>query len=489
MRILLLLLLFWLFGSQVQSQVCSVTGKVSAGAQIIISYEGSTFLDFVRDTIVADSGGHFTYSVRLANGPRRCYLNFSDKELTVWAVDAKDISMEASADGKISFFGETREVQHYLLNNHDQWSEIYNNIERNDIMHDLSKPHSDQYFDIQDQITAARIDYLHNSISTSGIDSTINKSFIRREEQDLIYHNLYYKLNFNNPKLAKFKFSSTRTADPNVEYYGYTEDNPFDKRQLLESRTFLGFANLFFIQTAAQSLKKVKVVGNRESYYYQVFSVIDSITHDDYCRQIHKIFFLQDELKDLALGGSVSDLTPALFKKYLGSVEKLPSAVNEMVALKRLFQEKQDALARLTNIRIANCAVLDEFGKQFDLASLRGRLVYINVWASWCGPCIESLPDWNLLVKQWAEDKNVVFLMISIDSSPEKWKSALNKYQPTALQLISPGDFEKSDFAGKLNIRVLPTYLLIDKNGKTISTRAARPTEIQLTTFLETFSR
>jgi len=471
-----------------ESQVCKINGKFPGIREVVISYNGSSFLDIIKDTIATNSDGSFSYEVLLPGKPRKCYLSFSERELVVWAVTSTEISIELGSNGQLIFAGETKDIQYYLLNKDDEWAKIYKNFQKKDLFQHLSKPYSDEYFHIQDQITSSRIQYLKNSIYLQNKDKLLHDNFVRRETDELIFSNLYYKLNYGSARIDKFEFTSKKGGGQSGEYYGYTKKDPFNDRELLKSHQFLEFSNMFFIQLAIKSIRRQNLAGKRETYLREVFAAVDSISPDEYCSQIHKIYFLMDELKDLTYEGSEADLTPELFDRYLATIEKHPLTVNEVAKLKSLVQAKYIELKNLAGSSIDNCILVDQSGQPFDLTLLQGKLIYIDVWASWCSPCLESMPLWDSLVKKWESNKNITFLMVSIDATAEKWKNALVKYKPAGLQLISPGDFKESDFAKKLKLDVLPAYILISSNGKIITTRAPRPGSIQLTTLLELYS-
>ena len=97
----------------------------------------------------------------------------------------------------------------------------------------------------------------------------------------------------------------------------------------------------------------------------------------------------------------------------------------------------------------------------FKLSSFKGKLILIDVWATWCGPCIEQLPKWRKLVDSYKSNNEIIILTISIDGEIEKWKrfiasdkSTLNHYISDRL-MLEP-----------YKINVLPRTIVIDKNFK-----------------------
>ena len=111
--------------------------------------------------------------------------------------------------------------------------------------------------------------------------------------------------------------------------------------------------------------------------------------------------------------------------------------------------------------------VLDEF---------KGKVVYLDVWASWCGPCRAEFPFSKQLQERLTkkQKEQVVFLYLSIDDTEEIWKKALNALQLQGEQGLSKGGW-KSKTVQYFGIQSIPRYILINKNGQVADADAKRP--------------
>ena len=119
-------------------------------------------------------------------------------------------------------------------------------------------------------------------------------------------------------------------------------------------------------------------------------------------------------------------------------------------------------------------------GETEKLSDLRGKLVLIDFWASWCGPCRHSNKD---LVKLYSKYKSKDFEIygISIDDNPEAWKKAIATDRITWKQVNEQGGWESS-LANAWKIEAIPSSFLIDKDGKVL---ARDPTPVEIERFLK----
>jgi len=106
--------------------------------------------------------------------------------------------------------------------------------------------------------------------------------------------------------------------------------------------------------------------------------------------------------------------------------------------------------------------VIDAAGAKLDLASLRGRPVLINLWATWCAPCVAELPTLDALA---AKGGGLAVLAISQDMQPAKVGAFLKE---RGIARLHPWLDEKADLSFKLGAATLPTTILYDARGKEV---------------------
>lgn len=121
-------------------------------------------------------------------------------------------------------------------------------------------------------------------------------------------------------------------------------------------------------------------------------------------------------------------------------------------------------------------------GEMVSIKNLRGKVIYIDVWATWCGPCIAEIPSSIKLQQKLAKEEGIHFLNVSVDSKRSDWEKFLdrnNNWKGTHI-IIEPDRigllYEAYKFQG------IPAYVLLDQSGNIIDVKALRPSDEQLET-------
>lgn len=127
-----------------------------------------------------------------------------------------------------------------------------------------------------------------------------------------------------------------------------------------------------------------------------------------------------------------------------------------------LFKPKTAPIATETpSADLSGIKFEDKSGKIVDLGSLKGRVIFINFWATWCPPCLAEMPSINKLYEQYKDDKNVVFIMVDADSDLLKSQKYMDNrgYKMPVYSVAS--NIPEVLFKG-----TLPTTIVFDKQGR-----------------------
>ncbi|MEL6277022.1 MAG: TlpA disulfide reductase family protein, partial [Bacteroidota bacterium] len=106
-------------------------------------------------------------------------------------------------------------------------------------------------------------------------------------------------------------------------------------------------------------------------------------------------------------------------------------------------------------------------GEEHTLADLRGKVVLIDFWASWCGPCRRENPNVKRIYNKYA-DQGFEILGVSLDRSKDRWEKAIADDELTWLH-ISDLKHWKSEHARLYGVRSIPETVLLDKEGRIIA--------------------
>jgi thiol-disulfide isomerase/thioredoxin len=111
-------------------------------------------------------------------------------------------------------------------------------------------------------------------------------------------------------------------------------------------------------------------------------------------------------------------------------------------------------------------------GDSISLSDYRGKLVYIDVWATWCAPCRQELPYLDTLYQEY-KGSELVILSVSVDERRQQWIDFLEQDKPGWKQLHTGG--WDCSICDDYHIQGIPRFILIDRDGTIITTSAPRP--------------
>ena len=125
----------------------------------------------------------------------------------------------------------------------------------------------------------------------------------------------------------------------------------------------------------------------------------------------------------------------------------------------------------------------DVNGKEVSLSDFKGKVVLVDVWATWCGPCRGEIPHLKKL-EQEMHGTDVVFLGVSVDEAKDKqkWLDFIKKEELGGIQVHASG---WSKIAQDYKIKGIPRFMVFDKQGRVVSVDAPRPSSPELKEMLE----
>jgi thiol-disulfide isomerase/thioredoxin len=153
---------------------------------------------------------------------------------------------------------------------------------------------------------------------------------------------------------------------------------------------------------------------------------------------------------------------------------------NGIVRYYKMNYEANLAKSKLVNTMSPSFNYDNYAGGKTKLEDFKGKYVYIDVWATWCGPCRAEIPFLKKTEEKY-KGKNISFVSISVDvqKDVEKWKALIKDKELGGVQLFADNDWN-SQFIKEYGINSIPRFILIDPTGKIVSADAARPSSAEL---------
>ena len=107
-------------------------------------------------------------------------------------------------------------------------------------------------------------------------------------------------------------------------------------------------------------------------------------------------------------------------------------------------------------------------------SDFKGNYLYIDVWATWCGPCRGEIPHLEELQEKYS-DENITFMSVSTDQNYEAWESMVTNDDLKGTQIIMKDDEQFDVIRDDFLVFSIPRFILIDTEGKIIDANAPRP--------------
>ncbi|MEZ4970891.1 MAG: TlpA disulfide reductase family protein [Flavobacteriaceae bacterium] len=251
--------------------------------------------------------------------------------------------------------------------------------------------------------------------------------------------------------------------------------------------------NLVFVDIVTE-LKDLDYMNDRDFQYSQAYVVLtdqyyndrvtDRINRDNIDRE-SAFFNVMNEIpvgpirNSLLYGIARMDLSNSLeTKKYyerfmsLSTNEFHKNTISETFSKieKLLPGEQSPAFVDYENFTGGSTSLMD----------LNGKYLYIDLWATWCKPCLAEIPALKILERAY-ENKNIEFVSISIDKKKDfdKWKQLVRDKQLGGTQLIADNAWE-SEFVQSYQIIGIPRFILLDPEGRIVDAKASSPSSGQL---------
>lgn len=318
-----------------------------------------------------------------------------------------------------------------------------------------------QLFQVEPASFLDSISEIDTQYKTALVDANIeNKNFVESQEKEF----LYQKAGYINAYEELYKYlTETDQVDLPQDFYATLENIDFaDEKEFKHSTSYQQLVESYYNKKASRLSEET--------------DHNNSITYMELIDEAYPKGYAKNQLLKSVVGYNLKpdQHLDAVYKKYMSiqTDEELIQNMEESYAtLKKILPGETSPTFDYENIN----------GGTTSLDDLKGKYIYVDVWATWCMPCLQEIPYLKEVAEEY-KDKNVEFVGISIDSEKdyEKWQNMVKEKELAGVQLYSGGDAWQSDFVKEYNIQGIPRFILIDPEGNIFDADTYRPSDKKL---------
>lgn len=444
------LVLLLMIGVKVQGQV-TITGKttnVELPVKLYKVYDGEIKQIAQANPNQAGNFGFYFYPEYeglfvLGYGNDQSIQN----KFKVYLKKEDKLSISLTNDTLYALSGKSNSKENIVLN---EWYNLTKPLEQKSVYFDNTLSTYVDYFPDQERVIKQSKDFLKGKkTGNPQFDATI---------KDII------KLDLAN--LATNFISTPRTAHPSIEEYS-------DFYSTLKTPDFAKSTSLIYNYPYGKRLllslifmnkRQANLLNNKSAWLEDDFKLVpnDTLKGD----------VLLSYLRDIKSEGELDTKTKGFNQYFVTDHQK-----------KQINAIKIPLLTYKGGSPAFEFSYADDAGKNRSLNDFKGKYVYVDIWATWCGPCQDEIPHLQKVEEDF-KGKNIEFISVSVDAEKDKakWLNMIKDKKLGGVQLFSSGGRDILDY---YKIAGIPRFLLIDKAGKIIKADAPRPSDPELKKLLQ----
>lgn len=433
------------------SNICLAQGTFKLSGEVQNPTERKVLITLYRDwvgeeeeyEIKLNEKNQFSFSTSLNHV---AYIDFyyADQGFHYWIIEPNDdISIKFTPKNfwpSLKASGIGAEKWEYYTKQREKFEEKRDFEKEADA---LSKAPQEQYFDFLDNEQQTQIEFLEKT-------PNLSESFTQSRKADIIGSLQNYKVNFlSGSKYATWTEEKVTNSLKIVELPDSVQANSLEYGNM-----FQNLMDLFVAKSAVRKRKdlteteEINLIKSSYNRAYFSFQLIERVT--------------AFKLKNMIEAENITPKIQTLVDDFLATATSRD--------YKNYLSKKVNFSKTLAKGSPAKPFKLKDIdGKEVSLKDFFGKTVYLDFWASWCGPCIYDMKFMETVKTKFQEE--VVFIQISLDNDTE-WREAIKMYDVKGINLRVD---ENSIITKNYGVSGIPAYYLIDKKGNFAVSQVSDP--------------
>ncbi len=301
-----------------------------------------------------------------------------------------------------------------------------------------------------DEVCTEKQSFLEDFLNNNELD----QDFVRQFQTNILYEKYSNLLQYG--AYYDMLFPGDDAPELPDDYYDFLEEAADFRDEHTDSRSYVGFLMGYL----GHKLDVLAASGEDASSALVRFN----LANDLFTGKSRDMVLAQQVISGLSFGDF--DDGVSLYVRFT----ELDIA-DDILAI--VHKEYEDAMTLAPGREAPGFTLTDINGDEVALADFLGKVVYLDFWASWCGPCIQQIPHAKELKKRMADQEDLVFLYISVDTDEEAWRKMVADREIEGVHVNVPGF--SHEVPQSYNLRGVPTFYVIGRDGKIFDNRPPRP--------------
>lgn len=343
------------------------------------------------------------------------------------------------------------------------------------------------------------------SIAFEGIGSEENNYLQEKEKNNItikkaINYKYYMSLNekdflnlSDSINIEKTNFFNSYTKLDNEFKYYESFSLKFENSQFVDSYSrwkgeFIGDKNFRVSKDFPNPFLNYDISNDslliHPSYLGSIFLTLNNKHKIIYRFQEINLEYLQNIDRDINSQIIKDELVYKFVKAGIEQTKDLDIVYTKFMSIVKNEKYRDEIKNKYINLKKMSKGIVSPLFELYDinnrlvtLESLKGKLVYIDIWGTWCLPCKKEIPSLKIIEKEF-RDKDIYFVSICIRDKKEKFETFVKENELLGIQLFAPNI--DISFFKEYQLKTVPRFILIDKEGKIIDANAYKPSDPKL---------